>query len=312
MPDSLNIHKKHRTVHHKQKTTHKQLTVYKQQPLKADTDSVAVAQPVHYSPKYPNGFTDTLRMSMRPEKQIGTYPVMEVSGGREPEHYIVSPVRMPGIVLLLIVSFLLVSFCWRSGRKYFSSIFNNLIDVRRRGNHFDDHTMSETRIMIALILQTILMEGIIFYFAMNIYNPEAMIFSPSLNIVFMVGIAGGYYLLQLLIFRIIGYVFSQSGETHIWIQGFNASQALMGLALAPVAFMMLFVPKYNELMLYVAVALYTVARLAFLIKGFRIFFNKFFQCGYFILYLCAVEIVPLIFAYKGTLLIYQSLAFSLK
>ncbi|MBP3590263.1 MAG: DUF4271 domain-containing protein, partial [Muribaculaceae bacterium] len=40
--------------------------------------------------------------------------------------------------------------------------------------------------------------------------------------------------------------------------------------------------------------IYVSARLIFIIKGFKIFYNGFISLIYFILYLCTLEIVPLI------------------
>jgi len=40
--------------------------------------------------------------------------------------------------------------------------------------------------------------------------------------------------------------------------------------------------------------LYLVARLIFIIKGIRIFYSNLTSIVYFILYLCAVEIVPVV------------------
>jgi len=46
-------------------------------------------------------------------------------------------------------------------------------------------------------------------------------------------------------------------------------------------------------MLLVAAGLYICARLVFICKGFRIFYGNLSSIVYFLLYLCAVEMVPL-------------------
>ena len=45
--------------------------------------------------------------------------------------------------------------------------------------------------------------------------------------------------------------------------------------------------------------LYLVVRLIFICKGFRLFYDNLLSSVYFILYLCTLEIAPLILLYKG-------------
>lgn len=281
------------------------------------TDTTAIhayhRQPAYYKPTYIDGLPDTASYTTHHIRQLNEYTLINGTTGKEPETYMPSPARSTGILLLLLAVFLFVSFCYKKGGKYLNSIFTNIWSVKRRKNHLDDHTMSETLIMIALIVQTIVMEGIILYYGIAHFNPSALSGGNiSAKVGMTVTVAVFYYLLQFGLFRMIGYVFSTKDETMFWIKGFNASQSLMGMTLAPVAVLLLFMPNYNETLIFIATILYVIARLAFLIKSFRIFFNKIFQCVYFILYLCAVEIVPLIFSYKGVLLVYNSLEIYLK
>jgi hypothetical protein len=80
----------------------------------------------------------------------------------------------------------------------------------------------------------------------------------------------------------------------LWIDGFKSTQAFLGLTLLPVLFLLMLYPTYGKLLLGVAAGLYLLARLIFIYKGFRIFYSNLSSIIYFILYLCAVEIVPLV------------------
>ena len=88
--------------------------------------------------------------------------------------------------------------------------------------------------------------------------------------------------------------------TELWVGGFLASQATLGLLLFPIVVITLVFPSTIKLMLSLALALYILARIVFIWKGFRIFFNNLSSSIYFILYLCAVEIVPPLLALAGT------------
>ena len=62
--------------------------------------------------------------------------------------------------------------------------------------------------------------------------------------------------------------------------------------------MVIFYPSTTLWMLEIGLLVYFVARIMFIVKGIRIFYNKITSILYFILYLCTLEIIPLILVYK--------------
>lgn len=266
-----------------------------------DTANILVSDSIIVEPfikaSYPKGLTDTIVMRGCGQKQLQDYTVMTVDAGKEPEVYYKSPIKSTGILLMLVISFLIIAFCYRNGRKYFSTLISNTWSVRRTKNHLDDHTMTETFTMLSLILQTVIMEGLIAFSAFKTFGME--IKSVGTTVLAFVVFAGILYIAQILIFRLIGFIFAKKIETDLWVQGFNASQSLMGLIISPVAILMLFFPVYSFSMLIIAAIIYITARFAFLLKSFRVFYRNLFQCFYFILYLCALEIVPYVILYRA-------------
>ena len=105
----------------------------------------------------------------------------------------------------------------------------------------------------------------------------------------------------MLVYHVLGYVFADSISTRLWIDGFKATQSLLGLLLLPVIGVMLLKPELSTPMLLVAAGLYICARLVFICKGFRIFYGNLSSIVYFILYLCSLEIVPLVMLGAGTI-----------
>jgi hypothetical protein len=107
------------------------------------------------------------------------------------------------------------------------------------------------------------------------------------------GIAVLFYVGQWLVYKVLGYTFSDKQGTKLWIDGFKATQAFLGLLLLPVLILLMLYPYHGKLLLSIAASLYLIARLVFIFKGFRIFYGNLSSILYFLLYLCAVEIVPL-------------------
>ena len=214
-----------------------------------------------------------------------------------------SPLHDTGTIALILIIFLLITLNYKKGYKYFSHIRSYMFSVRRRENLFDDHTVSETNMMLALIANTCAMGGIIIYLAIGYYHHPLLDGLPVGRVIWaLTGYALMFYVAQYILYRIMGYTFlPDKASVKLLIDGFNSSQAVLGLLLCPVAFIMLLSPDITRPMIYLAAILYFAARIVFVCKGFRIFFNNLASLLYFILYLCSVEIVPVILSFTGAI-----------
>ena len=229
-----------------------------------------------YKPAHPGGLTDSLPAAATGLKPLATYPLVDDRQGEMPEEYHQTPADSSIMITLLVVSFLLIAYCYKKGSNFFQKIRHGLYSVKRTENHLDEHTSNETLLLTALIAVAVIMEGIVVYSA-------------------------GFYLFQLICVSFTGYVFASRVDTRLWLQGYNSTQIFLGLALTPLALVMLFAPEHNEISITLAVYLYIIAKGVFFIKSIRIFYANLFQYVYFISYLCAVEIAPLTFFYNWSL-----------
>ncbi len=209
----------------------------------------------------------------------------------------IQPGQNSGVMTILVLTFLFVAFSFKHYSRLFKHSTQDLWSMRRRENAFDEHTSNETRTLIIMLFQLWVYEGVLLFGKLsNNIIPENKIFPI---IVSLIGLSAVFYLLQLGIYLIIGYVFSDKIGTSQLIKGFNASQILLGITLLIPAFISLFYPGYSNTMFYISVTLYFIARVIFICKGFRIFYYNFSSLFYFILYLCTLEIIPVILAYSG-------------
>ena len=273
-------------------TNHIADTVAQQQPAAVHADTATQ----YYPPQYLDGFpvaapADTALGS------IDTLTVMEVPPAGEAMPFARSPLHDTPSMVLLIAGLIAVALCYHTGYKYIENFFHYMFSTRRRENLFEDHTVNETSIQAALIANTCIVEGFLVYLAVQLLRPDL---APSLqgNVFLHIGayclMAVGFYALQWVAYKVLGYTFSDKEGTRLWLDGFKSSQSLLGLLLLPVLVLLLVFTSHGKMLLLVAALLYLVARLIFIYKGFRIFYSKLSSFLYFILYLCAVEIVPLV------------------
>lgn len=205
-----------------------------------------------------------------------------------------------GVLCLVIGMMLLVAFSFKHWTRFFKIFTQDLVSVRRRVNAFDDRTMNETRILIALIIQLCICQGILLFTVMD-SNSSTVQISIFSTICILSALSSVYYLFQLAGYIIIGNVFTDKIGASQWLKGFNASQALLSLALLIPAMVVLFYPNASVSMIFVSIIFYIASRLMFVIKSFRIFYQGLGSLIYFVLYLLAIEIVPIAIIYRFSL-----------
>jgi len=250
----------------------------------------------YYAPQYLDGFP-----SAAPgDSALGSIdglPVMEIPAGGDAKHFAHSPLHDTPSMALLLAGLLAVALCYHKGYKYIENFFHYMFSTRRRENLFEDHTVNETSIQAALVANTCIVEGFIIYLAVQLmWHVFALSLQQGvfLHVAAYSGLALAFYAAQWVVFKLLGYTFLDAVGSKLWIDGFKASQSFLGLTLLPVLVLLMLYPAHGKLLLTVAASLYLVARLIFIYKGFRIFYGNLSSILYFLLYLCAVEIVPLV------------------
>lgn len=196
------------------------------------------------------------------------------------------------ITMLMVVMALNFKYCPR----IFSNFTDELLSIRRRANVFDEHTTNETRVLLLMIIEYTAACSLLLYAAINMQHPHdtSHIFKA---VSMLMGLMAVYYVFQLAAYSYVGYLFTEKIRRQQWLRGFNASQSLAGLILLIPALITLFYPQATYYTLIVAASIYLLARIIFIAKGFRIFFNKITSIFYFILYLCTLEIIPALIVY---------------
>ena len=196
-----------------------------------------------------------------------------------------SPGTNSVIVSLLLAVLLLTSLNFRDCQEVFVTLLENCRNVRRRGSLFDNHPYGENRTIAVLFVLTALCEGLLIA-----THTSA---TTTLAVSACTAVAAAYLAAQLVAYRVMAYTFIDTEGAQLFFSGFTATQSLLGIALTVPTVLALFVPAAAPALFALAVLLYMIARLTFIIKGFRLFYDGFYSLSYFILYLCTLEVAPL-------------------
>lgn len=173
--------------------------------------------------------------------------------------------------------------------RLFRTFFTEIWSVRQRNNIFGEHVTSETQALLLMLLLTSVMEGLI----ISTVWPAAAL-TPIAAFGTAVACTLAFNLFSVLACRLVGFVFTTAPLASQWRRGLYASQAMLGLALLLPALTLIVRNSVTFTPVVIAAAFYIVARLLFIVKGFRIFYTNFYSLLYFILYLCTLEIIPVL------------------
>ncbi len=209
-----------------------------------------------------------------------------------------------GILTIIVVLFVIVSMTFKECRKLFSRFADDLRNNKHRENAFDDHGSNEPRLTVLTIVQFLVYGGILL-------STIAVVLSGNTDnhpdnfahLVKSIGLFSCYYIFELCAYSVVGYTFAGKEGRRLWIRSLNASQSMAGVGLMIPALLALFYPQSIAVVGTLGCIIYLSARLIFIYKGFSIFYKNIFSLVYFILYLCTLEIIPLIYVIKLALLI---------
>ena len=297
-----NISKATAATGSKQVKSAKVLKAQKAEVATDSVDSVAAAKP-KYEPRFTEAFPDSSGNSLkivRPENAR----VMTVPGdATATTPRTVSPLYDNGSMLLVLAVIFITTVSYRKGYKYVADFFHNISSVRERQNLFEDHTVKETQIMTALTANTCIFGAILLYIAYGfLYHPVEPAATPVFGFVAALSaFTALFHIAMLGLCWLLGFIFSDKLSTGLWLDGVKASASMLGVMLAPITFAILIFPAFVKTGLIMAIILYFLARIIVIYKAFRIFFNNLQSLLYFILYLCSVEIVPVVLSFAGAM-----------
>ena len=234
--------------------------------------------------------------------QAAAQPPMAWEDGLEPIARPDQPGTRTGFLAAIAFIFVLLAYNFRHLGRLVRTYGEELVKVRLgRDNVFDERPAADVRILWLLLLQFVVCGGILLAGGIHLWggSPGPM---PVMGVAKVIAIVGIYYIFQLIAYQTVGYTFTTSAGRREWVRGFNASQALLGLSLAVPAILSVFYPVTAVYMIILGAVLYFSGRILFILKGFRIFYDKISSLLYFILYLCTLEIIPLILVYECSLI----------
>lgn len=179
-------------------------------------------------------------------------------------------------------------FCLPTLRRILIEMLRRLFR-RNRNATATELTLSERLVVAVGMGQTLVFEALTLYALTG-----ASARPPLAALAGLIILAAAMFCVQLAGYAATGYAFADAEATHSWIYVFILSQVLAGYLLIVPAMGALLYPDAAGWFIAGAGVCYLLCRILLYIRAFGIFYTDFGSIFYFFLYLCALEIVPLL------------------
>ncbi|MDR0371630.1 MAG: DUF4271 domain-containing protein [Prevotellaceae bacterium] len=206
----------------------------------------------------------------------------------------VLPKNESWVVLLLFAIFFFAALIFRYSQNLILENFDSFFQVKKRQSIFSKSTHGEVRIQYAL---TLLSLGIISFFIYVQFWSNERPFSFSTYLVIL-SISIGYTLLKFMLGKLIGYVFISTENFTPVIFSYNWILIYLGVGLFFITLLQTYSDLSQNLITSIGISLCLIAFVILVVKLFQIFYRKTVASFYIILYLCTLEILPLLLLLK--------------
>jgi hypothetical protein len=212
------------------------------------------------------------------------------------------------IFSLLLALLLVFALVFHTNYRLFAKMIRDVFYIKDRLSLFEDIAGNETVFRGFMIFQSLFLCSLSLFLSSRIYGyindyPDINTNLWAIGLIFILLFA--YYLFKHLIYNILGTVFAGPEQFKMWRMGYLAATGSWGVLLYVPVLWLAFIQTQAQAPVFIFILLYLLWRLVIIYKTICIFNIKGVGFLYIILYLCAQEILPLIFLYEGIRYLYN-------
>jgi hypothetical protein len=212
--------------------------------------------------------------------------------------------------MLLVVVFLLLSVfavIFRRNVSLFGKMMSGIVDKGQKNSIFDTFDKENFLFNAFMDFQTLtLLSVYIFSIAIKYgYIESPDIKTTLLCITGLIFIFSIFHIFKKFIFNLILFVFAETDEQKVLNVSYKSLSRLWGVFLYIPVFWILLINDYIIFATILLIISYILVRIILAFRFINTFFGKNLWLLFLNLYLCAQEIVPLVFLYEGLVYIFN-------
>ncbi len=208
------------------------------------------------------------------------------------------PDHQDWFIVIALMSIVILASVRHTFGNYLSVLFQSIFNYSTAGRMFRERNISLSQGEIRLELFSYLVFGLLFYQASNQFNFNV---PYSGFIQFMVSLAGVllFFVGKKFLYIVAGLLIENRAETAEFVYNFSNHIRVAGILALPFTAAIAWAPYQTAYPLYISgLTIFSILYLFMLWRGLKIFLKKQFSIFYLFLYLCTLEILPLLLVIK--------------
>ena len=199
------------------------------------------------------------------------------------------------VTCLLLFCFVVTLLSFAHSRSYILHQLKNLMYLPLLSNSSGSEGGGNVFIQLFLNIMTCLLLAIASYFYVTSYITETFILDTHYQLIgIYCGVFMAYFVCKFLVYALVNSIFFGGKKCRQWISAFSFITSLEGVALFPAVMLQVYFDMNMQYVVYYLTFVLFFAKILTFSKCWIIFFKQISVFLQIILYLCALEIVPLL------------------
>jgi hypothetical protein len=203
------------------------------------------------------------------------------------------------LIAFIIGSLIILAWLKLFFNKFFDQIIVSMWNFQLGSKFLRDQGIFSRRVGLVLNINFLLIGGLFIYLVLTHFNINPLSLKPLYAYILYTSILTILLLIRYILTTLTGFIFNQQIYFREYLYHILIIYKNLGIFFIPIVFCIAYIQE--NLRIYVIICALAIIAMAYLfrfIKGFQLIIKKDVLIFYLILYLCTLEILPVLFYYK--------------
>lgn len=197
------------------------------------------------------------------------------------------------VLLILVLGLLFLIYTLYLKPMYLLRLFNSVINRTATAKLIAEQNSLTNRINLSLNIIFYINSALIIFLIIQHFNYDIYFDKKTMQLLILFIGVPLFFQLRIIIYHLIGWITKHADIQAEYTSYWMILNKFFGLILTPLLFLVLYLPKtYQHWAIYAGLSLYSLLFLAKLFRGLQISVKNNISFFSIILYLCALEIMP--------------------